>query len=514
MGRSVLVTGGNRGIGLAIARALAGGRRQRRGHLPLGRAAGGPARRPLRRHRHRVGRRRLHRGRGGARAGRGPRGQRRRHPRPADPADDRRGLRLRRRHQPGRRSCAGRQARVQGHAAAAARPGRLHLLASSACSARAGQATTPPRKAGLVGIARSLARELGSPRHHLQRRRAGLRRDRHDRRRCPRTCRRRYAGADPAGPVRRGRRGRAASSASSPATTPAYITGAVSRSTAGSAWATDRPARLDHRDTVLTTDREAHMGLLDGKTLLVTGVLMDSSIAFHVARLAQEEGAEVVLTSFGRHDEDHPGDRHAAADAAAGHRARREQAPRTSTRSPTGSASTSTGSTACCTRSASRPRRPRRQLPQRPSGTTSPPRCSLRVLAQGARGRGRAADARRRLGRRARLRRDRSPGPSTTGWASRRRPSSRPRATSPATSGPRASASTSSRRARSGRRPPSRSRASRQFEDVWARAGRRSAGTSRTPSRPRGPASRCSRTGSRATTGEIVHVDGGFHAMG
>jgi enoyl-[acyl-carrier protein] reductase I len=42
------------------------------------------------------------------------------------------------------------------------------------------------------------------------------------------------------------------------------------------------------------------MGILDGKKLLITGVLMDSSIAFHVARIAQEEGAEVVLTSFGR----------------------------------------------------------------------------------------------------------------------------------------------------------------------------------------------------------------------
>ncbi len=42
------------------------------------------------------------------------------------------------------------------------------------------------------------------------------------------------------------------------------------------------------------------VGLLEGKKLLVTGVLMDSSIAFHVARIAQEEGAEVVLTSFGR----------------------------------------------------------------------------------------------------------------------------------------------------------------------------------------------------------------------
>lgn len=42
------------------------------------------------------------------------------------------------------------------------------------------------------------------------------------------------------------------------------------------------------------------MALLDGKKLLITGVLTDASIAFHVARIAQEEGAEVVLTSFGR----------------------------------------------------------------------------------------------------------------------------------------------------------------------------------------------------------------------
>src|SRR5688500_4031029 len=42
------------------------------------------------------------------------------------------------------------------------------------------------------------------------------------------------------------------------------------------------------------------MGLLDGKKLVVTGVLTDSSIAFTVAKLAQEEGAELVLTSFGR----------------------------------------------------------------------------------------------------------------------------------------------------------------------------------------------------------------------
>lgn len=40
--------------------------------------------------------------------------------------------------------------------------------------------------------------------------------------------------------------------------------------------------------------------LLQGKRILVTGVLTDQSIAFHVARLAQEQGATVVLSGFGR----------------------------------------------------------------------------------------------------------------------------------------------------------------------------------------------------------------------
>jgi len=41
-------------------------------------------------------------------------------------------------------------------------------------------------------------------------------------------------------------------------------------------------------------------GLLEGKRLLITGVITDASIAFHVAKAAQEQGAEVVLTGFGR----------------------------------------------------------------------------------------------------------------------------------------------------------------------------------------------------------------------
>ncbi len=41
-------------------------------------------------------------------------------------------------------------------------------------------------------------------------------------------------------------------------------------------------------------------GILDGKRVLVAGVTMDSSIGFHVARVAQEQGAQVVISNFGR----------------------------------------------------------------------------------------------------------------------------------------------------------------------------------------------------------------------
>ena len=42
------------------------------------------------------------------------------------------------------------------------------------------------------------------------------------------------------------------------------------------------------------------MGLLDGKRLVITGVLTEASLAFAVAKLAQEEGAEIVLSGAGR----------------------------------------------------------------------------------------------------------------------------------------------------------------------------------------------------------------------
>lgn len=42
------------------------------------------------------------------------------------------------------------------------------------------------------------------------------------------------------------------------------------------------------------------MSMLSGKRLLITGVLTRGSIAFEVARQAQEEGAQIVLSGFGR----------------------------------------------------------------------------------------------------------------------------------------------------------------------------------------------------------------------
>ena len=42
------------------------------------------------------------------------------------------------------------------------------------------------------------------------------------------------------------------------------------------------------------------MGILDGKRIIITGVLTDASLAFGVAQLAQREGATVLLTGAGR----------------------------------------------------------------------------------------------------------------------------------------------------------------------------------------------------------------------
>ena len=65
---------------------------------------------------------------------------------------------------------------------------------------------------------------------------------------------------------------------------------------------TSRPVRrigLQHQHGH-TSGSLTPMGLLNGKRLLVTGVLTDASLAFAVARLAAAEGAELILTGAGR----------------------------------------------------------------------------------------------------------------------------------------------------------------------------------------------------------------------
>ncbi len=52
--------------------------------------------------------------------------------------------------------------------------------------------------------------------------------------------------------------------------------------------------------TEVTTETTAQSGILAGKRILVAGVTMDSSIGFAAAKVAQEQGASVLISNFGR----------------------------------------------------------------------------------------------------------------------------------------------------------------------------------------------------------------------
>src|SRR6185437_15739953 len=59
--------------------------------------------------------------------------------------------------------------------------------------------------------------------------------------------------------------------------------------------------RPGHGPLNLRREKDFHMArLLEGKRILVTGIITDSSIAFYIAKVAQEAGAELVLTGFDR----------------------------------------------------------------------------------------------------------------------------------------------------------------------------------------------------------------------
>ena len=158
--KTVMVTGGNRGIGLAIARVLLDAGRPRRRHHRTGGPPEGLPSRDLRRHRHRVRRRGLHRGRGAlggpvevlvANAG---------------ITQDTLLLRMSdedfddgHRHQPRRRLPV--RARASQGMIRLRGPDHLHLQRGRPATARPDRSTTPPARPAWSGLARSISRELG-----------------------------------------------------------------------------------------------------------------------------------------------------------------------------------------------------------------------------------------------------------------------------------------------------------------------------------------------------------------
>ena len=225
----------------------------------------------------------------------------------------------------------------------------------------------------------------------------------------------------------------------------------------------------------------------------------------------------MVLTGFGRGPAHHPADRGAPADARRRARARRQRRRSTSTPSRPSCRSAGGTSTACCTRSPSRPPDALGgrflQTPSESALTAFQTSAfSLKALAAGAAAAA-AGRARRRVDRGPGLRRHRWPGRSTTGRAWPRRRSNRSAATWRATSVRSASAATWSPPARSARWPRATSRASRCWRAPgWSR--RRWAGTCDDPSPVADACVFLLSDLARAITGEILHVDGGVHAIG
>ncbi len=230
----------------------------------------------------------------------------------------------------------------------APRPDHLHLLGGRpARLGRPGElrgVQGRPGRPGPVAGARA-----GQPGHHRQRRGARLRGHRHDRgpARGPAQG---HPGRGAARPLRRAGRGRGGRRVPGRAPTRATSPAPSSRSTAASAWATESGPSFPHKDR-----KVAAMGILDGKRILVAG------------------RAHRRLDRLPRGPDRAAGGRDRGADRlrrgsawceriakrlpepAAGARARRHRHRRSSARWPTASASTWTGWTAWCTASASRP---------------------------------------------------------------------------------------------------------------------------------------------------------------
>ena len=164
--------------------------------------------------------------------------------------------------------------------------GRLIFMGSVAgLTGLPGQANYSASKAGLVGMARSLTRELGSRSITANVVAPGFI-DTDMTRALDRTAAGDRAAGDPAAAYRlhRGGRGRH------------QLPGVRGRRLH---LRRGDPGRRRPRHGPLG-ERTDMAGFLEGKRILVTGIITDSSIAFHIARVAQEEGAELVLTGFDR----------------------------------------------------------------------------------------------------------------------------------------------------------------------------------------------------------------------
>ena len=255
-------------------------------------------------------------------------------------------------------------------------------------------------------------------------------------------------------------------------------------------------------------------GILDGKRILVAGVTMDSSIGFAAAKYAQEQGATVLISNFGRAlgitrriakrlpteppvlELDVTDDEHLAglADEVREHVDGLDGVVHSIAY---GNPETLLGG----------------KFLDRPVAGRGAGGPGLGVLPDVADPGLPAADVAGRLGGRADLRRDRRVAGVRLDGRGQGRRWSRPRATWPATSARTASGSTWSRPARCARWPPRRSPAS---------ATSRTCGATRAPlgwdNADHEPTAKaiCALLSDLfpATTGEIVHVDGGFHATG
>ena len=166
----------------------------------------------------------------------------------------------------------------------------------------AGQVNYAASKSGLVGLARSLARELGSrgvtanvvaPGFIETDMTAELGED----------LVKKYAEPDPARSARLGRRHRRDDRVPGQRRRGLHHRGLdPGRRRPRHGALSPAPAFAAKASTISTSDvlRRQAVGILEGKTVLVAGVTLDTSIGFHVARIAQAEGATVVVSNFGR----------------------------------------------------------------------------------------------------------------------------------------------------------------------------------------------------------------------